>query len=208
MKNKLLSAVMLCTMGLVGCGEGETIDDTKNNPPVVKKFDTSAKLLAHLEGKTMVMDGANLPAFPNGFDEDVNYGSATQCYQKTTMKVASGVFNVTSVLGTLRDAPNVGQRGTCDHAAAGATLQFSTTNVLIENVQGDGECFDVTFTYTGFQQEGRGSISGDGKTLTLELYFKDKAVNIRCANGAVGASGVKVNGADHAGNSKQVYVIQ
>ena len=203
MKKTLMSAVMVCALGLVGCGDGEVV-----TPPPEKKYDTPAKLLAQLEGKTMVMTGANIPAFPNGFDEDVNYGSATQCYQSTTMKVAGGTFNVTTVPGTLRDAPNIGNKGTCDHNAAGATLQFSTTNVLIENVQGDGECFDVTFTYTGFAQEGRGKISADGKTLTLELFFKDKAVNHRCANGAVGAAGVKVNGADFTGDAKQVYIIQ
>jgi hypothetical protein len=211
MKKQLLSAVMLCALGFAGCGEGETIDSTGNdnpNTPAAKKFDTSAKILAHLEGKTMVMQGPDIPSHPNGFDEDVNFGSASQCYKSVAMAVASGTFNVTSTLGTLRDAPTIGAKGSCDHTTVAGTLQFSSTNTLIENIQGDGECFDVTFTYTGFQQEGRGKISADGKTLMLELYFKDKAVNIRCANGAVGATGVKVNGADHTGDSRQIYTIQ
>lgn len=210
MKKKLLSAVMLCALGLAGCGEDETIDGNNNggNNQDVKKYDTPAKILAHLEGQTMVMEGESIPSHPNGLDEDVNFGSASQCYNSVSMAVAAGTFNVTSVLGTLRDAPNQGNKGTCDHETIAGTLSFSSTNALIENVQGDGECFDVTFTYTSFVQEGRGRISPDGKTLELELYFKDQALNIRCAQGGVGAPGVKLNGADHPGSSVQTYIIQ
>ncbi len=197
MKKKLLSAVMLCTLGLVGCGDDGT--DTGNTPPA-KKYDTSAKILAHLEGKTMVMEGANIPSFPNGYSEDRNLGSLTQCYAKVVMAVAGGVFNVTSDLGSVSS-------GECDHVKANEQ-KFATTNVLIENVKGDGECFDVLFTYTGFAQEGRGKISADGKTVTLELFFKDQAVGIKCANGAVGSGNITLNKAAFTGNAQQVYVIQ
>lgn len=212
MKKKLLSAVMLCALGLAGCGddgdEGNNGGNNGGGNQEVKKFDTAAKILAHLEGQTMVMEGENIPSHPNGYDETVNFGSASQCYQSVSMAVAAGTFNVTSVLGTLRNAPNQGDKGTCDREAVAGTLSFSSTNVLIENVQGDGECFDVTFTYTGFVQEGRGRISPDGKTLELELYFKDQAVNSRCAQGGVGAPGVTLNGMEHTGNSVQTYIIQ
>lgn len=193
MKKKLLSAVMLCTLGLVGCG-GDTTP-----PPETKKYDTAAKILAHLEGKSMVMEGANIPSHPNGYSEDLNLGSATQCYAKVSMAVAGGIFNVTSDLATVAN-------GACDHVKANVQT-FSTTNVLIENVQGDGECFDVLFTYTGFAQEGRGKISADGKTVTLELFFKDQAVGIKCANGAVGSGNITLNKSAFTGNAQQVYSI-
>ena len=60
------------------------------------------------------MDGANIPSHPNGYNQNINYGSATQCYQKVEMNVSGGNFAVTSTLGTLRDAPTVGSAGTCD----------------------------------------------------------------------------------------------
>lgn len=194
MKKQLLSAVMACALGLVGCGEDDPVT------PPEKKFDTSAKLLAHFEGKTMVMAGENIPSHPNGFSEDVNLGSATQCYSKVSMAVAGGIFNVTSDLATVSN-------GACNHEKANEQ-KFSTTNVLIENIQGDGECFDVLFTYTGFQQEGRGKISADGKTVTLELFFKDQAVGAKCASGAVGSGNITLNKNPFTGNAQQVYVIQ
>lgn len=203
MKKKLLAAVMLCTLGLVGCGEGETVDGTGNDnptPPPAKKFDTPAKILAHLEGKTLVMTGDNIPSHPNGYSEDLNLGSYTQCYAKVAMAVNSGIFNVTSDLATVTD-------GACDHVKA-TEQTFSTTNVLIENIQGDGECFDVLFTYTSFQQEGRGRISPDGTTVTLELFFKDQAVGIKCADGAVGSGNITLNKAAFTGNAQQVYLVQ
>lgn len=212
MKNKLLSAVMLCALGLFGCGDDNTTGGTSNNnnnpPPVTNQYDSPAKILAYLEGKTLAMDGTNIPSFPNGFDEDTNYGSASQCYNSVSMAVASGTFNVTSKLGTLRDAPSLGSHGTCDHATISNTLQFSTINTLIENVKGNAECFDVTFSYNGFAQEGRGKITADGKSLILELFFKDKATGIKCANGAVGSGGIKVGGADFTGDARQIYILQ
>ncbi len=40
-----------------------------------------------------------------------------------------------------------------------AELTFDSTAALVENIEGNGECFDFTITYPGFGQEGRGSIS-------------------------------------------------
>lgn len=212
MKNKLLSAVMLCALGLFGCGDDNTTGGTSNNnnnpPPVTNQYDSPAKIFAALDGKSLVMTGTNIPAFPNGYDEDTNYGSASQCYNKVALAVAGTTFNVTSDLGTLRDAPTAGSHGTCDHATVAATLKYTTTNVLIENVQGNGECFDVTFTYTGFTQEGRGKISADGKTFILELFFKDQATGIKCANGAVGSGGIKLGGKDFTADARQIYTLQ
>ena len=202
MKTKLLSAVV-CVLGLVGCGGGTT------PPPTNTDINTSKeKIETFLEGKTMVMEGANIPSHPNGYDEDVNYGSATQCYQSVTMKVAGGNYTVTSVLGTLRNAPSAGNRGECDKATKLTELSFTSTAALIENVKTDGSCFDVTYTYTGFKQSGRGKLSADGKTLSVELYFEGQATGHRCADGAVGAKTVTLNGKAFDGGAVQVYAIQ
>jgi hypothetical protein len=203
MKKKLLSAVMLCAMGVVGCG-----DDPNNNPDTGPKYNTPDKVNTYLEGKTLTMTGANIPSHPNGFDEHVNYGQATQCYNTVTMVVSGGNYAVTSKLGTLLGASTVGSRGTCDRGAQSGELSFTSTVILVENVKEDGSCFDFTATYNGFGQEGRGQISQDGKTLKLELFFANQATGHRCASGAVGARTVKLNGADFTSDAVQTYTIQ
>jgi hypothetical protein len=204
MKRNLLSALVLCALGTVACG-GE---DTTPQQPAVPKFDTADNIRNYLEGKKLVMEGANIPSHPNGYDEDVNLGQATQCYQKVEMTVTGGNFAVNSVVGTLRDAPTVGSKGTCDHTvAAGNPLSFTSTAVLIDKVKADATCFDVSFTYPSFKQAGRGSMSADGKTLTLELYFENQAVGASCESGAVGSPTVTLNKAPFTGNAQQVYTI-
>ena len=206
MKKTLLSALMLGSLSLAACGD----DEPTTNPDPVEELElnSSQNIQTFLEGKTMVMEGSNIPSHPNGLNEDQNWESASQCYQRVTMKLQAGKYQVTSDLGTLRDAPNKFDIGTCDHAAKLTTLNFESTNALIENVAADGSCFDVTYTYPGFTQEGRGSFSADRKTLTLELFFGGAAAGHRCANGAVGASSVTMGGQAFTGNAKQVYVIQ
>jgi hypothetical protein len=202
MKKKLLSAVVLCALGFVGCG-GE---DENNQPPPVPTFNTADNIRTWVEGKKLLMEGANIPSHPNGYDEDVNYGSATQCYTKVEMNVSGGNYTVTSTLGTLRDAPTVLSKGVCDHTvAAGNPLNFTSTAVLIEPA--DANCFNVSFTYPGFKQVGRGSMSADGKTLSLELFFENDAVGADCASGAVGSKTVKLKGVDFTGNATQVYTF-
>ena len=199
MKKKLLSAVMLCALGVVGCGDEDPVDPPVNTP----KLDSSANILAFLEGKTLLMEGANIPSFPNGYNEDIDYGPYTQCYQKVTMTIGGGNFKVDSIPGTV-------QGGACQHELAKNPLSFTSTTVLIENVAADGSCFDVTFTFPGgVIQEGRGGFSADQKNLNLELFFTKQASGHRCANGAVGAAGtVTLNGAPFTGNAVQKYVIQ
>ncbi len=209
MKKQLWSTLMLCTLGLMGCG---IEDPPATNPPVDTgpKYNTAAKLNAALVGKTLVMTGADVPSHPNGYDEDVNYGQATQCYKSVTMKVeGEQLYKVTSALGTLRDAPKVLDRGTCDHDAVSGQLEFTSTTVLLENVKDDGTCFDVTYTFPGgVVQEGRGVLSQDGKTLKLELFFTTQATGHRCASGAPGASGVTLQGKPFTGNAVQTYTLQ
>jgi uncharacterized lipoprotein NlpE involved in copper resistance len=197
MKKKLLSAMMLCTLGLVGCGEEH---DHDHDHDTEVKYNTADKVKTYLEGKTMVMEGANIPSHPNGFSEDVNYGSATQCYNKVTMRMAGGNFSVTSTMATVQDTG-------CDHVAAGE-LSFTSTAILVENVKADGSCFDITVTYNGFSQEGRGQISQDGKTAKLELFFSGQATGHRCAAGTVGAQTVTLNSNAFTGNAVQTYTIQ
>ncbi len=196
MKKKLLSAVMVCALGMVGCGEEEPI--TPSGP----KLDSQANILAFLDGKSIVMEGSNIPSHPNGFSEDVDYGPASQCYQKVTILTGGNTVKVDSVLGTI-------QNGQCNHDLKKGDLSFTSTAVAIENVATDGSCFDVTFTFPGgVVQEGRGSFAQDRKTLRLELFIKGQATGIRCADGAVGSTGtVKTGNTTFTGNAVQTYVI-
>jgi hypothetical protein len=204
MKNKLLSALMLGSLCLAACGG----DDGTTPEPTQPVYNTVQAINAALEGKTFVMQGANIPPFPLGLNEDQNWLGATQCYNKVTLKVANGLPTVDSSMGTLENASTQGAVGTCNHDVVSGPQHFVATNALIQNVAADGSCFDVTYTYNGFGQEGRGKLSADGKTLTLEIFFSSKATNHRCANGPVGSAGVMVNGAPLAGNAQQVYVAQ
>ncbi|MCC7382839.1 MAG: PHB depolymerase family esterase [Deltaproteobacteria bacterium] len=169
---------------------------------------SASQIMAYLEGKTLVMEGASIPTHPNGFDENVNYGQATQCYHYVTMRPQAGRFQVVSQLGTLKNAPNTGDHGTCDHDAVANELTFDSTAVLMENVRDNGACFDFTITFPGFGQEGRGKISPDGSTLTLELFFKDQATGHRCSSGEVGAATVTLSGASFTGDARQTYAIR
>jgi hypothetical protein len=185
--------------GTTGGGGGMTLD-----------LSTAAKINAYLEGKTMTMQGADIPSHPNGYNEDVNFGSASQCYAKVAISQLSGQFNVSSDLGTIVANADGGIVGACDHTRV-ATAAFTSTAVLIDNVQGNATCFDITATYNGFSQEGRGKITDDGKTVTLELFFGGQATGHRCADGAVGATGVQIsvqgNTVPFTGNAQQVYRI-
>jgi hypothetical protein len=186
-------------------GAGST-GSTGTGGTVENPYTTAEKINAYLDGKTLTMAGADIPTDPNGYNENYNFATATQCYNQVVMKPSSALWHVESTLGTLNGAPNKGDKGTCDHAAAGMMLSFDSTAILIENVS--ESCFDFTATYVGFGQEGRGKIAADGKTVSLELYFKDQATGHRCADGAVGAQTVKVSGADFKGNAVQVYQIK
>lgn len=206
MKKQLLSAVVLCTMGLVGCGDDPVIVDPPDTTP---KLDSQANILAFLDGKSMEMTGANIPSHPNGYNEDIDYGAATQCYQKVTMSVAGGNFKVDSIPGTIQNSPGPAQAGgTCNHELAKNPLSFTSTSLVMENVAADGSCFDVTFNFPGgLVQEGRGGFSADRKQLKLELFFKGQATSNRCANGAVGATGITLNNTAFTGNAVQTYVL-
>lgn len=206
--------ILMCALMLTACGQPMTTDAGVTDAGTTdagtsNDFSTSAKILAYLEGKTMVMTGTDIPSHPNGFNENFNFGANTQCYNKVSIATLASNFQVTSDLGTFNAIPDAGIAGMCNRAVKSNTVSFTSSAVLIENVSNNGTCFDITSTYTGFSQQGRGSISADGKTVTLELYFA--ATGHRCADGAVGATGVQLatSGGPVAftGNGKQVYRI-
>lgn len=200
---KRIAIAAIAALALAACGGSD------DDPPAGPSLDTATAIATYLDGRTWVMTGADIPSHPNGYSEDVNFGAATQCYNRVTLSMAAATWTTVSALGTLTGAPNAGDTGDCDRATVLATLPaFNSNAVLIENVAGNGACFDLTVTYTGFAQEGRGKFSADGRTMTLELYFSGQATGHRCANGAVGASSVTLNGAAFTGNAQQVYRLQ
>jgi hypothetical protein len=197
---KKLIASTVAALALAACGSS---DPAVTPPPTLT---SAAAIATYLDGKTMLMTGADIPTHPNGYSQDMNFGASTQCYKSTSIAIAAGTWSVTSQLGTLNGAPNVGNTGTCDRTTPlGTPLNFSSSTVLIENVAGNATCFDITVTYTGFSQEGRAAFSADGKTLRMELFFGGRATGHRCASGAVGASTVILSTVAFTGNAVQTY---
>lgn len=188
------------------CGSDPGFSETEPSGSDVA-LDTPAKIEGYLDGRKLTMEGPGIPTHPNGFLADVNLEQATQCYHRVEMLLSGANFKVTSALGTLNNAPNKGDVGECDEAAASNELSFSSVTHAIENIQGDAECFDFTVSYAGFSQEGRGSINEDGTELRLEIFFKDQATNMRCADGPPGTPGIQLNGAPFQGNAVQIYAI-
>ena len=204
MKKQLLSAVVVCALGAVGCGEEPVVPTPVDPGP---NYNTESKVRTFLEGKTLVMTGANIPSHPNGLDEDVDYGPSSQCYNKVTIGVGGGNFNVSSVRARIENPTGTPPKGDCNHANVLDTVNFASTGYAVPFVKDDGSCFDVTVTYTGFSQEGRAQISQDGKTVKMELYFQG-VLGHRCADGAVGDKTVKRGGTAFTGNAVQVYAVQ
>jgi hypothetical protein len=202
MTKKLLTAALVGMLSLAGCGDDD--DDGGG-----RDLTTPAGINAFLNGKTLLMEGENIPSHPNGFNEDQNFGAATQCYQSTEIEVSTN-WTVTSQLATLEDAPDPADIGTCNHELPlGTPLVFISTTVLIENVEGNGDCFDVTVTYPGFTQEGRAAFNADATQLTMELFFSGQATGHRCADGDVGEPGtVTLNTFAFTGDAVQTYEIQ
>jgi hypothetical protein len=186
----------LFPIALFACG-GEPIYDDLN---MTAGLSTPSRVSQFLEGKTLTMEGEMIPTHPNGYDQNVDFGAATQCYQRVVMTPLGGKIRVSSQLGTLT------QSG-CDRSRLGGEASFDSTAVLIENVEGSAECFDFTITYPGFGQEGRGSIDADRTVLTLEIFFKDQAVGHRCADGNVGDPTVTLNQNPFTGDARQRYRI-
>jgi poly(hydroxyalkanoate) depolymerase family esterase len=203
----VLASLALLAGGASGC-QGDDIyivTDGEGGPVEEGQFGSASALESYLDGQTLVMEDGEIPAYPNGFDENINFGQATQCYHRVMISPLAGRWTVTSDLGTLVGAAEVGDVGTCDHATLSSTLEFVSTAVLIENVAADGSCFDVTMTFPGFGQEGRASLDEAAGTVTMELFFKDQAVGHRCADGAVGSATVTLDSQPFTGDARQTY---
>jgi hypothetical protein len=206
-------AVLSCTsFAFVGCGDGgspsnpDAGEDGERDSGSTFDVDSASDILDYLEGKTLTMEGAAIPSHPFGFDERTNLGANTQCYQRVTLGQSGGNWAFETVHGTLNDAPNVNDTGTCDHTTSSRQLTVVSTALGFENVM--SSCFDVTITFNNFGWEGRGTFSADGRALSLELYFPNQASGHRCANGAVGSATVQVNGTPFTGNAVQAFTVE
>lgn len=171
------------------------------------RFDTAAKIMSYLDQKTLLETGSDLPSHPFGIVDNVNYGAATQCYNRITLSVAGGVIHNQIRLGTLLNAPSAGDQGTCDHNTLSSEVSYSSTAFAIDHVVGNGECFDVDVTYPAFATVGRGTISADGGVLRLELFFQGQATGMRCADGPPGAPTVSQSGTPFSGDAVQVFRV-
>lgn len=194
MKNITIAALVSFSFA---CGTMPSTTDSGVVDAGPPKFDTADKVFNFLEGKTLTMEGADIPLAPNGYNRNVYFGTNTQCYNKTVIKVMNKNFVTTSNIGTWSGGdggvPANGTIGSCNTAMIlGNPLTFNSMNVVVENVKGDAECFDVNVDYGAFKQEGRGSISADRTKVNMELFFQNQATNHRCADGNPGATGVKV----------------
>lgn len=112
-------------------------DAAVRDAAAVNPFNTVAAVKAFFDGKTVVMEGSNIPTHPQGANENMNLGpAATQCLHKVTIKLNEAPqMVVTTELGTLNGAPTVGSVGTCDRTTKlGEPFAFTTTSVVIENV--------------------------------------------------------------------------
>lgn len=203
--NRLATMVAAATL-TAACSYEDIYQDAQGGSNV--RFGSPSRIGAYLDGKTLTMSASAVPSHPNGYDENVNFGQATQCYHQVKMAPLAGRYTVTSQLGTLVGAPNTGDTGSCDRSTMAAELSFDSTAALVDNVKGDGECFDFTITYPGFGQEGRGSLQDGGSTLVLELFFKDTAIGHRCDDGMVGDPTVTLSQAAFTGDARQTYEVQ
>lgn len=180
------------------------------------QLDTPQRILNFLEGKTLTMEGANIPTHPNGFNENFNFGASTQCYQRTIIRVRNSEFQVATTPGTLNSLDGgslmTGQLGRCDRTMRGPNdVTFNSMGVTFANVSGNATCFDVDVNYGTFRQEGRATINAAGTELVMELFFQNGATNHRCAAGVVGTAGimqiVQGNMIAFTGDAKQKYAI-
>lgn len=226
-----LAAAAALSFALIACGDdgssdvdsgvtpadGGTDPDGGNGPAdsgTAADLTSPTRILAFLDGKTLVMEGDNIPTHPNGFTENFDFGAATQCYNKTTITVSGGNFSVTSITGTLVGAaPNT----TCNRSMPGTTVgPFSTNTITINNVNSPrADCFDVQLDFTGFSQVGRAKFAPDLSQVWMELYFAANSPSGHtCADGAVGpqtggvTQTIQGNVLPFTGDAVQKFVIE
>ena len=124
MNTRIILSALLVT-SVVACG-----DDDEDNTGSNLRFDTVAKIEAFLDGKTLTMTGNNIPTEPLGFNENINLGAGTQCYNQAVIVVNGTQYTVTSDLGTLQNAPMVNDIGVCDRDSVSTTVSFMSHAVV------------------------------------------------------------------------------
>lgn len=207
--SKGLLILVVLSLGNMGCRDVVVDLADRDGERVEQLADVSSpgKILAFLEDRYMLMEADNIPTDPQGYNENINFGQATQCYHSVNLTVPDGQFRIESTTGVLEGAPEVGDVGSCDHSTPRENFLFTTTTAAIENVVGNAGCFDATFDFGSFMQEGRGRISDDQQVLSLEIFFTGQAIGHRCADGGVGDPTIDLNGAPFTGDAVQAYDI-
>lgn len=191
-KLMLLVGATAMALSLTACGDDEEEGGNNNNNTSGPDFSTGQLILNFLDGKTLTMEGDDVP--------DGLKIVATDCIDSTVITVSSGTFTVTSQVGTVAGTM-------CDFTSTSEQPAFTSTAASITNVEDNGGCFDFDVVYPALAQEGRGSISQDGTELRLELYAQGFFTGIRCADGDVGADTVMLGGALTPTDVVQSYVI-
>lgn len=152
----------------------------------------------YLDNQELAMRGADVPAYPNGIDQNL-YTSGTEIIQCFNSKnytfhfkpdggatydfVRYGAF-----IRNLTDGgyvTNNGEVGYCDHLGKTTLSYGSNVGVKFSNVQPRGACFDVDMPLASNTLQGRGALVPGG--VTLELYFSGQALHTRCADGTPGS---------------------
>ncbi|MEL6546408.1 MAG: hypothetical protein AAFQ82_17410 [Myxococcota bacterium] len=199
MKQKLmlLAGATALVLSLAACGDDEETDNTNtnnnNNNSQALDFSSQTAILSFLDGKTMVMEGANVPA---GLKIPI-----TGCIDRTEIDIVSETLTVTSDVGAV-----VGDA--CDFTSVSTADSFVSTAVSFTNVASDGSCFDVEITYPGLAQEGRGAINADGTEFLFEVFAVNTFGGIRCSDGNPGDDTVTFGGNATPTDVLQTYVIQ
>jgi hypothetical protein len=199
------------TSGGSTSGGGSSVSgSTSSGAPYLNNL---SAIYNYLVGKTYIETGADIPAFPYGWDANANNNGSPNggaCFNEQTLQFTSlaGDWSLTQTPGTLTGAVVDGSAGTCDTATAGGspTTPMADTYTL-SNLHGSAVCFDIDVSAA--DESGRGDLSADGKTLTLELYHNSlNPSGHRCADGSVGFTGVMFGSTPFTGNALQVWKQQ
>jgi|SRR5580698_8778043 hypothetical protein len=164
------------------------------------------------------MTGADIPSDPYGESEDIfEANGKTQCYNQWTIQcVSSGAWSVTVATGTWVGPENAGATGVCDNSEVSGGGSLGTVFVTFSDVHASAACFDITVMNSSgvVGNTGRGSLSADAQTFSLELYVAGTpsapgtTTGDTCADGPLGSQTVTLNGAPFAGDAVQIYRLQ
>jgi hypothetical protein len=197
--------VLAAALGCAACSGGGARDAGAG-----LDLSSASQILGQLAGNTWVMAGADLPPYPNGVNQDLDLGANSECFVSSTLTLDGGVLVNQLELGLVAPVPDAGITR-CDHTTSTGTMTLTSSSLRLDNVAADGTCFDLTIGYGRFGEEGRGQMSPDGQTVTLELYFSGWATRDRCQDGPVGDGGVQLIIAGKLvpvlGDARQVYRV-